>query len=1159
MFVKTSELMPGQKIMGLSTKGPIEIIQVNSFTDGVASIVARQTDGSLTEIVVSDEMKFSLVDFEAFSFSGDPTSFKLAMEAKRMSLAGIFDPFVAVSSSNLQVLPHQLSAVYGELLGRVPLRFLLADEPGAGKTIMAGLLIKELMLRGLLKKCLIIAPGSLSDQWEQELREKFSLAFRQITRDSIVNAENTNPFDGTKFLIGRMDQLSRSQGALQQRLKETNWDLVIVDEAHRMSAQQFGLGGETRRTRRFQLGQLISGQTTHLLLMTATPHSGSQENFHLFLSLLDQDLFEGTFRRGQASTDLATVMLRRVKEDLVDLEGKPLFPKRRAKSISYDLSKAELELYEAVTTYVREEMSRALTNFSGNKKISGNISFALMVLQRRLASSPLAILNSLRRRLEKLQESQSSKISDSKWLEDSENLFDDTQEFSDSEIEELEESSNLIGLTASGTSAEIAQEVAHLKNLIKLAESVNSLKLDSKWLQLKSILESDEFVIPSESEAEKLIIFTEHRDTLEYLEKRVSELLAHTAHVISIHGGLSRKERLKAQTEFTNNPNCKVLIATDAAGEGINLQRAHLMVNYDLPWNPNRIEQRFGRIHRIGQKRECTLWNLVAANTREGAVYSRLLEKIKAQGDAYDGSIFHVLGGDEMFSGQSLSDLLIEAVTSESSVQDPIIKKVDAAVSASASRAAAEKALVPEIASKFDSQEISDAINESKARRLSPGFVAEFFKQAYKDLGGTYQEKESERLRLPNVPAAILRESQTSLDGFDLASQYERIAFRPEETSISGAPDAELVAPGSPLLSATVNAILSKYPKVLDEGTAFVDESPGAEEQPYLIACLSQDFVNAQDQTHSLSKLVRFAKVTINGDISFSDVPPYFDFSAPSVENAKKIREQFSSQTGIQDLLDKASQSFLQENLAKHLPSLETRIRGRVEVLEREIIKRLDQETTYWNNEAIAIAQGTKSSANLTAENAKSRAKDLELRKFSRLQELEKEKTILPKPVQVISIALVVGQSLVSSGEDQKFFSQDQLAKEDVERRAVEKTLSVETLLSFDAKELPRNNKGYDIESFRPSLGKIFIEVKGRIEGAKDFFVTESEFRFGLTQGEAFILSLVKVSSSGDADKDEIRYIVDPFRGSSIQEGHEARVLNFDHYWEKGKDPLEKG
>jgi superfamily II DNA or RNA helicase len=1157
--VKTSELVPGQKVIGLSSKGPIEIIQVSSFTDGVASIVAREADGSLTEIIASDEMKFSLVDFEAFSFSGEPNGFKLAMEAKRMSLAGIFDPFVAVSSSNLQVLPHQLSAVYGELLERVPLRFLLADEPGAGKTIMAGLLIKELMLRGLLKKCLIIAPGSLCDQWEQELREKFCLSFRQITRDSIVNAENINLFDGTKYLIGRMDQLSRSQGALQHRLKETNWDLVIVDEAHRMSAQQFGFGGETRRTRRFQLGQLISGQTTHLLLMTATPHSGSQENFHLFLSLLDQDLFEGNFKRGQVSADLSTVMLRRVKEDLVDLEGKTLFPKRRAKSIAYDLSKAELELYEAVTNYVREEMSRALANFSGNKKISGNITFALMVLQRRLASSPLAILNSLRRRLEKLQQSRTSELVNSSWVEDSENLFDDIQEFSDLEIEELEESANLIGLTASGTSAELAREVTHLENLIKLAESVNSLKLDSKWLQLKSIFESDEFATPSEGEAEKLIVFTEHRDTLEYLERRISDVLSDTDQIISIHGGLSRKERLKAQTEFTNNPNCKVLIATDAAGEGINLQRAHLMVNYDLPWNPNRIEQRFGRIHRIGQKRVCTLWNLVAANTREGAVYLRLLEKIKAQGDAYDGSIFHVLGGDAMFSGQSLSDLLIEAVTSESSTQDPIIQKVDAAVSSSASQAAAEKALLPEIASKLDSKEISDAINESKARRLSPGFVAEFFKQAYKDLGGTYQEKESERLRLPNVPAAILREAQMALGGFDLASQYERIAFRPEETMISGAPDAELLAPGSPLLSATVNAIFSKYPKVLDEGTVFVEDSSGAEELPYLIVCLSQDFVNAQDQTHSLSKIVRFAKVTIDGDISFSDVPPYFDFSAPSFESAKKIREQFSQQVEVKDLINKVSQSFLNENLARHLPALEMKAKDRIELLEREIIKRLDQETTFWNNEAIAIAQGTKSSANLSAENAKSRANDLELRKLSRLEELGREKTILPRPVQVLSVALVAAQSLVSSGKDQKLFSQDQFAREAVERRAVEKTLTVEKSLKFDAKELPRNNKGYDLESFRPSVGKIFIEVKGRIEGATEFFVTESEFRFGLTQGEAFILSLVKVSPDGDAEKDEIRYIVDPFRGSATQEGHEARVLNFDHYWSKGRDPLGNG
>ena len=402
--MKTSDLQVGHRVKGIDASGTVVVNSIQLLPGGYATVIVTLPSGNPKRLTISDQMALELDLSAPFTFDADSSNFKLALEAKRMELAGVFDPFVAVSTSNLEALPHQLSAVYGELLERVPLRFLLADEPGAGKTIMAGLLIKELLLRGYLKRCLIVCPGSLSDQWVGELKEKFGLGFRQITKDLLDSAEHVNPFLQGNLFVARMDQLARANKFVQDRLEETDWDFVIVDEAHRMSAQQGGFHGDAKRTMRFRLGQKLSKRSTHFLLMTATPHTGNEENFHLFLSLLDQDVFAGQLRPGESKANLENIMLRRVKENLVNIEGQKLFPPRKAVSASYELSELELQLYEAVTAYVRDEMAKAMAALAGNKRKQGNVSFALTILQRRLASSPEAIRSSLIRRRQKLQD-----------------------------------------------------------------------------------------------------------------------------------------------------------------------------------------------------------------------------------------------------------------------------------------------------------------------------------------------------------------------------------------------------------------------------------------------------------------------------------------------------------------------------------------------------------------------------------------------------------------------------------------------------------------------------------------------------------------------------------------------------------------------------------
>ena len=402
--------------------------------------------------------------------------------------------------------------------------------------------------------------------------------------------------------------------------------------------------------------------------MTATPHAGREEDFQLFMALLDTDRFEGRYRDAVHTVDTDGLMRRMVKEDLKTFEGRPLFPERRAYTVSYELSPGEKDLYDAVTQYVREEMNRAdRLKQEGDNKRSFTVGFALTVLQRRLASSPEAILKSLERRRKRLEKRRHEMRYGEPAAQDndlarrlSEMLgrdLTDEDEIDDVPSGEAEEIESEVAdaATAARTIAELDKELAILADLVEVARRVRHSGTDKKWTELRDLLTDNTLVT-----GEKIIIFTEHRDTLEYLAERIRGLLGRPDAVVTIHGGVRREERRKIMELFAQDVDTRVLVATDAAGEGLNLQRAHLMVNYDLPWNPNRIEQRFGRIHRIGQTEVCHLWNLVAGDTREGMVFTQLLGKIEEQRKAYHGKVFDVLG--EAFEGQPLRDLLVEAI-----------------------------------------------------------------------------------------------------------------------------------------------------------------------------------------------------------------------------------------------------------------------------------------------------------------------------------------------------------------------------------------------------------------------------------------------------------------------------------------------------------------
>ena len=599
------DVQAGAFVNGLAPNGLAKVVHVEWFGDQAVKATYEDAVGEVRNRLVyrDDEHLLEVVKAGCpWSFDGDSALLRLVSEAFRIRLAHLFDPFLAIHTSRIEPLPHQITAVYGEMLARQPMRFLLADDPGAGKTIMAGLLVKELMIRGDVERCLVVAPGGLVEQWQDELREKFGLRFDILTREQVEAAHNANPFAERNLLIARLDVLSRNPD-LQSKLKGSpEWDLVICDEAHRMSASFFG--GEVKYTKRYQLGQLLGGHCRHLLLMTATPHNGKEEDFQLFMALLDADRFEGRFRDGVHRADVSDLMRRLTKEELLKFDGKPLFPERRAYTVKYELSSTEAALYAAVTTYVREEMNRAERfTVEGDDKRRQNIGFALQILQRRLASSPAAIHESLRRRRERLE----ARLAEVRLLKRGQDVRLESvsgsqawwkvveAEIEDATGEEAEatEEAILDQATAARTIAELETEIQTLARLEAQAATLRRSGADTKWTQLNGILDHP-LITDTDGNRRKLIVFTEARDTLNYLADRIRTRLGRTDAVVIIHGGVGREQRRKAVEAFTHDKEVRVLVANDAAGEGINLQRAHLMVNYDLPWNPNRLEQRFG-------------------------------------------------------------------------------------------------------------------------------------------------------------------------------------------------------------------------------------------------------------------------------------------------------------------------------------------------------------------------------------------------------------------------------------------------------------------------------------------------------------------------------------------------------------------------------------
>lgn len=923
------QIKPGLRLKGLSG-GVAEILSVKLRGPDAMDVFFR-AEGQLRERLLYREEAETLEsasDGGGWTFDADPALTRLASEAYRIRLAHLFDPYLALASSDVEALPHQITAVYGEMLPRQPLRFLLADDPGAGKTVMAGLLIKELLLRGDLERCLIVAPGGLVEQWREELREKFGLAFDLLTRERLEAAAPGELFAGPRHLIARIDMTARSETLKTELEAAPDWDLVICDEAHRMAASYFN--GEVKETQRYRLGKLLGGKTRNLLLMSATPHNGKDADFQLFMGLLDADRFEGRPREGAPRADVSDMMRRLTKEELFRFDETPLFPERRASTVAYALSPAEAALYRGVTTYVREEMNRADRSADGRRRSS--VGFALQILQRRLASSPAAIHRSLERRLRRLEARLEEARSEGRGFGFDAAAApaydpDDIDEATGAEIEAAEEA--LVDqATAAESLAELEAEILHLRDLEAQALAVKRSGQDAKWRQLDSIFDAPEMRDPQTGARRKVLIFTEPRDTLESLREKLAARIGDPSAVVAIHGGVSREARRAAIAAFNADPQVRIMIANDAAGEGVNLQRgAHLMVNYDLPWNPNRLEQRFGRIHRIGQTEVCHLWNLVAAETREGEVYRRLLEKLEEARAALGGKVYDVLG--ELFEGRALRDLLVEAIRHGDSPQtrDALFRRVEGAVDVEAIRAlAAERKLASEGMTPAAVAEVREAMERAAARRLQPHFIGGFFRAAFETLGGRMGERERERYEITRVPSELKSRGRASGSADPVLDRYVRVAF--DKARLSGRPQAELLAPGHPLLDAVVERTLERFQPLLTRGAILVDEADhglAPRLLVYLEHALQDGRKTARGDASIVSRRLQFVALKEDGSAQEAGPAPYLDLRPTTPEERAAVAEALSALWLAEELEERALSHAAEHLVPRHLAEVKTR------------------------------------------------------------------------------------------------------------------------------------------------------------------------------------------------------------------------------------------
>jgi len=1101
----TPSLAAGDVVAGLEPSELVEIQRVSPFgartlVEGVGVQSRRVVKRPLS---AGELARLERIRSSTCSYDGDSERFLLGVEAERIRIAHQFDPLFAVNSSIVDPLPHQVEAVYRSLLPLPRIRFLLADDTGAGKTIMAGLLIKELLFRGVIEKVLIVTPGGLTKQWkEEELEEKFGLQSRLVNRASFdAEPGQFSRYEDGIFVVS-IDFIARNEGCLKAA-EQTQWDLIIVDEAHKLSAYEYGT--KIEESARYKAVKALADKTDHLLFLTATPHRGRKDTFRRLLMLLDEDLFRKdehvTDRvREQAesydgSDDFESersitkarnrFFLRRLKEEMVDWDGAPLFKKRFTKTIGYDLTPEEAELYEQVTEYVRSKRREA------KAKKNRNVELILMVMQRRLASSLFAITRTLGARLSALTEV--LKILRDPTRTDAEKkrllgtaepgdpqTIDEYEDLSEEEREQIDRRLSRVVLTTDPEKVEAERD--DVERLHRLAVSLKDHK-EAKFAELLHVLDSSDVI---RSDDEKLLIFTEHRDTLTSLAKRLEDK-GYT--VATIHGGMDVDARKQAQRDFRTK--AKIMVATDAAGEGINLQFCRYLINWDIPWNPNRLEQRMGRIHRYGQRDDVWVYNLVAQDTREGAVLQTILHKLDAMRDQMGSDrVYDVI--DEWLEGIPLVDLIQQALES-SSTKAAAQEAEDALKAATRERADRlvalhEKRSLTERLNLRAARELRDASDE---RRLQPLFVQRFFERAWREAGGTLRHDEHFPVwhvgPTPSAVVDVARERRTPVaerwdTPFVFDKQLVSVASKvriPERTKLLG--------PGHPLFDALIHWAIREARQSFARGAILVDPSIATPQRVWLVRSAIQD-----GRVESRKRLAHERLAVVAEDHMGMRVtsPSYFlsclaptSPTEPAAPDRSTVEvQQWAFETITEKQLDQVQAARREEcDVRRHY--LNTAFTDLILELQGEL-NDLQQESLYGDESAEE------------RERLRQRIEELKERKVERMRELDLMLNLTADLPEIVTQAVVVPAPMAAlEPEDVGGANGMPMRRDDeVEAIAMDVAMRFERGRGWSPTDVSKDGEHYDIRSEGPDSEKRFIEVKGRAESGA-IMLTEPELK----------------------------------------------------------------
>ena len=1065
------QLKPNVIVRGPVFPEPVQVIVAMPMGHSVKLIGKGLNTGQVHEPVLSPEQLSTIeVTPEKEPFDGDAGKFRLGIEAMRLGLAYEYDPFFALSIARVDPLPHQLEAVYDYFVKLPRIRFLLADDPGAGKTIMAGLLIKELKIRGLIKRTLIITPANLSFQWQREMKDKFRENFEVIRSDVLRANYGSNPWQEKNQVVTSVSWVSRIEDARESLLR-SHWDLIIVDEAHKMSAYS-----SDKKTLAYQLGEALSDMTDHYLLMTATPHKGDPKNFCLFLELLDKDIYgdvkslEEAIRRQEAP-----FYLRRVKEALVAFpdpvsgEVKTLFTKRQVETVEFQIDADEFDFYDALTRYVEDQSIKAASDDSARGRALG---FTMAMLQRRFASSIFAV----RRSLERMKDKREKILADPEGYRREQMQKKLPEDFEDLPEEEQQEIIvQLEDVVASVDPAALKEEIIQLGRLINQALILEKREVESKLVKLKK--ELTEHGIFNDPKM-KLLIFTEHKDTLDYLVKKLEEW---ELTVTKIHGGMKIGDRdtpgtrIYAEKEFREE--CQVMVATEAAGEGINLQFCWFMINYDIPWNPVRLEQRMGRIHRYGQEKDCLIFNFVVTNTREGRVLQKLFDRIKKIEEDLDpkrtGKVFNVLG--DVFPANQLERMLRDMYAhnlTEEVIKNRIVEQVDTERFRNITNSTLEGLAKREL----NLSSIIGKSAEAKERRLVPEVIEDFFVQAGPLVGvhPRLLKKGRHIYRMGRVPRTLWPLGEKMEPRFGkLGREYKQIVF--EQELLKNDPTLEWVTPGHPLFECVREDALERVQEDLRRGAVFFNLHCDTPSRLDVFSAAIRD-----GRGHTLHRRLFVVQTDINGTMSVRQSTIFLDLiPAPNGTAVPDDAGLPGRDLVEQVLIEKALQPFLAENTARREKEIET-ISRHLEISLNELIHRQNMRMAELLESRQAGEQNPLLAANI--KNTEDRLDELLGRLERRREELEQERHCTIAGIQHHGRAWIMPHPERTSPGISTMVRDDE-----IEQTAVQTVMAYEKARGWQVVSVEKENRGFDLISRKPhpedpqtSVEVRFIEVKGR-------------------------------------------------------------------------------